>query len=154
MISKSTTSDLGLALIRAMLAAVFVYHGSQKLFGAFGGPGIDGFAGFLATLGVPFPGLGAVLAGAAELGGGLALAAGLLVRWAAVPLVFTMLVGAFTAHTGFDAQAGGMEYPLTLAAVVAGLALVGPGAWTAAGLLRRLGRRSTPTAPARAPVAA
>jgi putative oxidoreductase len=54
----------------------------------------------------------------------------------AIPLVFNMLVAIFTAHAGkgFDSQKGGMEYPLTLAVVVVGLAIIGPGAFA-------LGRR-------------
>ena len=57
------TRDVGLLMIRLMLGVVFVFHGSQKLFGLFGGPGIEGFAGFLGQLGAPVPTVSALLAG-------------------------------------------------------------------------------------------
>lgn len=134
--SRDTATDLGLLAIRAMLATVFVYHGGQKLFGLFGGHGLDGFAGYLASLGVPLPALSALLAGSAEFFGGLILLAGVAFRWALIPLVITMLVAALTAHTGFNIAAGGNEYALTLAVVVAALALIGPGRYSLPHLVR------------------
>ena len=119
--------DLGLLALRLMAGSVFLFHGAQKLFGAFGGPGLEGFAGYLESLGVPAPGASAFLAAAAELVGGLALVTGLGQRLLALPLTVTMLVAAFTAHSGFAASAGGNEYPLTLAAVALALGLTGPG---------------------------
>ena len=127
----SSSLNAGLLLIRLMVGVVFVFHGSQKLFGAFGGPGLEGFAGFLTQLQVPMPMVSAVLAAVAEFGGGLALIAGLGTRFAAVPLVITMLVAAFKVHgSAFSAQAGGLEYALTLAVVSAGLGLTGAGAFS------------------------
>ena len=119
--------DTGLLLARLMLAVVFVFHGAQKLFGLFGGYGIEGTAGFMESIGMPFPVASALLAGGAEFFGGLALMSGLGQRLFSVPLVFTMLVAAFSVGQGFDSQQGGMEYPLTLAVVTAGLGLLGPG---------------------------
>ena len=130
-----SATDLGLLIGRVMLGVVFVFHGSQKLFGAFGGPGIEGFTGFLGSLGVPLPGLNAWLAAGVEFVGGLALLLGFGVRVLGLPLVITMLVAAFTAHSGFSAQSGGMEYPLTLAALTATLTLTGPGHFSLATLL-------------------
>lgn len=125
--NRETTKDLGLLLMRIMLAVVFIYHGQSKLFG-----GLDGFAGYLASMGVPAPQVSAFLAALSEFGGGLLLLTGLGFRFALWPLVFTMLVAAFAAHGGaFNVQNGGMEYPLTLGVMVAGLALVGPGSLTA-----------------------
>lgn len=117
------TKDAGLLMIRLMLAVVFIYHGQGKLFG-----GLDGFAGYLASMNVPMPQVAAFLAAVAEFGGGLILAAGLAFRFTLPPVVFTMLVAAFKAHGGkFNIQEGGMEYPLTLAVVTAALILTGPG---------------------------
>ena len=120
---------LGLFLIRAMLAAVFLLHGSQKLFGAFGGYGLDGTAQWMGSIGIPLPWLSALLASLSETLGGLALLTGFAFRPVLVPLTFTMLVAAFVGHAGkgFSAQAGGMEYPLTLAIMVLGLVFTGPG---------------------------
>jgi len=132
------SADLGLLAMRLMLGAVFVFHGSQKLFGAFGGYGLDGTAGFMENLGLPLPYLSALSAGLTEFLGGLGLAAGVLPRLSGLGLTVTMLVASFSAHAGaFSAQADGMEYPLTLAVVALGLALTGPGALTLGGVLGR-----------------
>ncbi len=119
--------DTGLLVIRLMLAVVFVFHGSQKLFGVFGGYGIEGTATFFEQIGMPFPTASVVLAGGTELIGGLLLGLGLLARPAAFALAMTMFVAAFSAHSGFNSQSGGMEYPLTLAVVSFALAVSGPG---------------------------
>lgn len=134
--ARTNAHDLGLLLIRSMVGVVFVFHGAQKLFGVFGGPGLEGFTGFLTQLEVPMPAVSAVLAAVAEFGGGLALIAGLGTRLVAVPLVITMLVAALKVHgSAFAAQAGGMEYALTLAVVTAGLGLTGAGRWSLDALL-------------------
>lgn len=122
--------DVALLALRAVLAAVFVFHGAQKLFGWFGGYGLEGTAGWMGGLGIPFPTLSAALAGGTELFGGLALAAGVFARLAAVPMIFTMIVAMATAHSGFDAAGGGIEYPLTLAIALASIAIQGPGRLT------------------------
>ena len=107
-----------------------ILHGSQKL-GAFGGPGVKGFAGFLESLHVPAPGLSAWMAVLAELVGGAMIALGLWPRFAALPFAFTMLVAWATAHKGgFFAQTGGGEYPLTLAVIALVIAIAGPGRYT------------------------
>ena len=53
--------DLGLFLVRSMLGVVFVYHGAQKLFGLFGGYGLEGTAGWMESVGIPFPLVSAAL---------------------------------------------------------------------------------------------
>ena len=136
--------DAGLLLVRVGLAGPMVYHGSQKLFGWFGGYGIDGTAGWMASQGIPFPVLSTALAGGAEFFGGLALLLGLLARPAAVALAFTMLVAAWTQRAGgYSAARGGLEYPLTLALLFAGVALTGAGRWTLPRWARALVDRST-----------
>ncbi len=130
-------ADVGMLLIRCMVGVVMVFHGSQKLFGVFGGHGINGMIGYLQAKNVPLPTVSAWAAALAEFVGGLAMISGVGVR-AIVPFTaFTMLVAAFMSHGGaFDSQKGGMEYPLTLAVVMLGVLLTGPGALTA----RRLGK--------------
>ncbi|MEZ5977661.1 MAG: DoxX family protein [Planctomycetota bacterium] len=135
--SDDLPTDIGLLVLRLALAAVFVFHGSQKLFGLFGGYGIEGTAGWMESIGIPFATVSAVLAGSAEFFGGLALLTGFAQRLLAVPLTITMFVAAFTAHHGFDASQGGMEYPLTLAFAVAAMGATGPGRFAV-----RLGRSS------------
>lgn len=139
--SNPLRTDLGLLLMRAMGGTVFVFHGAQKLFGSFGGYGLEGTAGFMESIGLPFPLASALLAGLAELVGGLALLTGFGQRLLALPLAFTMLVASFTAHSGFAAGSGGMEYPLTLAFLAAGLGLVGPGRFALRAPLRERAAR-------------
>ena len=134
---KQHNLDLATAALRLSLASVFLFHGAQKLFGLFGGYGIDGTAGYMESIGLPFGTLMAVLAGATELLGGLALLLGVGVRLASVPLAFTMLIAAFLGHPGsFDAAKGGMEYPLTLLAGIIALGLLGPGSYSIASMFR------------------
>jgi putative oxidoreductase len=133
--------DGALLLSRIMLGVVFIFHGSQKLFAAFGGHGIEGFAGFLGQLGVPFPELSAGLAASAEFFGGILLISGVGVRLAVIPMIMTMLVASFTVHGGaFDMQKGGMEYPLTLAVMLTSLGLSGPGRYTLAAAWKKIFR--------------
>ena len=128
---RAWAHDAGLLLVRVGLAGPMVYHGSQKLFGWFGGYGIEGTAGWMASQGIPFPVLSTTLAGGAEFFGGLALLLGVLARPAAAALAFTMLVAAWTLRAGgYNAVSGGLEYPLTLALVFAGVAFTGAGRWT------------------------
>ena len=125
--------DIGILFMRIMLGVVFLYHGSQKLFGLFDGPGLPQFAAYLNQLELPYPQYMAVLAGATEFLGGLALLLGFQMRVMMVPLAVTMLVAAFVVHQGrFDVNQNGMEYPLTLAIVAIGLALTGPGRFSLA----------------------
>lgn len=132
-----TYPDLGLLALRSWVGLIGVLHGAQKLFGAFGGPGIKGFAGYLESMNVPAPTASAVMAGLAEFAGGLLIALGIVPRLAAVPFLITMIVGANTAHAGkFFAQNGGGEYAYTIAAILLALILTGPGRLTVPAILR------------------
>lgn len=137
------TNNVALLLLRGIAGAVFTFHGAQKLFGVFGGPGLNGFAGYLGSLGIPFPLANAYLAAGAEFFGGLALLAGFGVGIASVPLVVTMLVACFALRTGgFDSQKGGFEFPLTLAVVTTAVGLLGSGRYTLRAVLARLRDKS------------
>ena len=122
--------DAGLLLMRGMLGAVFVFHGSQKLFGWFGGYGLQATGQWMESIGIPFGLVSATLAGSTEFLGGLLLLTGVATRFETIPMAATMIVAAATAHQGFDATQGGGEYPITMAMVLAGLGLIGPGRWT------------------------
>ena len=144
---RHTRIDLGLLALRLALGVVFVMHGGQKLFEL--GPG--GVAGFLGSIGVPFPAVNAWLVIAAELGGGLALLAGALTRLAGLATAFTMVVAITTVHlaNGFFLPAG-YEFALTLMLASVALVLTGPGAFSVDAILTR--RQSTGMAmPAAAP---
>ena len=123
-------TDLGLLAIRTIVAAVLIYHGGQKLFGWFGGPGLQGTTAFMEKLAIPHANVAAVLSGSAEFFGGVLLLLGIAARLAAIPMAINMAVACATAHHGFSAMTGGMEYPLTLAIVLFGLILTGPGGFS------------------------
>ncbi len=131
-ILKKNYPDAALLILRVMVGMIGVFHGSQKLFGAFGGPGPRGFASHLETLGVPLPLVNAYLAGLAECAGGLLVGIGLFTRPAAIPFAFTMAVAIWSEwNGGFDAGGGGgFEYPLTVLAILGAVFLAGPGRYS------------------------
>ncbi|AHF06128.1 DoxX family protein [Desulfitobacterium metallireducens] len=123
--------NLGLLVMRLIFGLSFARHGTEKLFGWFGGYGIKGTAGYFESIGVK-PGVPMViLAGLGELLGGLFLAAGILLPVAAVLIVGSMLVAIAkaTGKNGFAITAGGYEYNLAIIAVAIGILLTGPGAY-------------------------
>jgi putative oxidoreductase len=120
---------LGLLIIRLVLGLTIAAHGTQKLFGWFGGYGPKGTGGFFESIGIK-PGVAmAVFAGLAELIGGLLFAAGLWTEVGAALIVITMLVALFKVHikNGFWSTAGGYEFNLLLIAVALGVAFIGAG---------------------------
>ncbi|HEX2739689.1 MAG TPA: DoxX family protein [Rubrobacter sp.] len=121
--------DVGLLVLRVVLGVIFAAHGAQKLFGAFGGPGLQGTAGFHGQLGIRPPYLMAVLAGLAEFAGGILIAVGFLTPLAAVALILTMAVAVFTVHlkNGFFSMNGGYEFNLALAGMALTLLITGAG---------------------------
>ena len=120
--------DLGLAILRVVIGAVFVAHGAQKLFGF----GIAGLTAAFGRMGVPLPTVVAPLNIAIELLGGVALIIGLLTRWAAVGLAIDMLGAMIIVHfkNGFFLPTG-LEYVLVLCTACVTIALAGPGAFAA-----------------------
>ncbi len=125
---STTLADLGILAIRIVIGVVFVFHGCQKLFGLFDGPGLVGFAKQLAALEVPYPAIAAVLGAGTEFLGGLAIITGYGLRIAAIPLIVNMATASILMHRhAFSFEHGGMEYPLTLTVVIIGLACLGPG---------------------------
>ena len=116
----------GLAIMRIVVGIVFLVHGFQKLFLM----GFGGVAGMMEGVGVPAPGLFAVILTLVELLGGLALILGLFTRVAAIPLAIDMLVATLTVHLpkGFSVLPnGGYEFTLVLLAASVALAIAGPG---------------------------
>ncbi|MFF0761431.1 DoxX family protein [Streptomyces sp. NPDC003737] len=120
--------DVGLLLLRLGTGGVLAAHGTQKLFGWFGGPGLDGAAQFMDSLDYR-PGKASALAsGLAEAGGGTLLALGLATP-AAGAAVAAGMAGAVAVHVpnGFFSQNGGYEHPLSLGLAATGLSVAGPG---------------------------
>ncbi|MER6444961.1 DoxX family protein [Streptomyces venezuelae] len=119
--------DTGLLLLRLVLGLTMAAHGTQKLFGWFGGGGISGTGQFFTASGYPAGDAMAVLAGLTETLGGLGLALGLLTPLAGAAIVGT-LVNAIAVHgAGAFFAPKGIEYELLLTAGAAALALTGPG---------------------------
>lgn len=130
-ISKITTTTAGLDTVplRVGAGAIFAAHGAQKLFGWFGGYGLEGTAGWMASIGLEPGLLMATLAGSAEFFGGLLLIVGLLVRPAAAVLAITMVVAIATVHlqNGLFMANNGYEFGLALLAVSISLVVRGAG---------------------------
>ena len=121
--------DTGLFLLRLTVGLTLAAHGTQKLFGWFGGPGLDATGQFFEIIGF-LPGRRqALLAGLAETGGGLLLALGLLTPVAAAIVFSVMLVAAVSVHIqkGFFITNGGYEYTPVLGVAGLTLAFTGPG---------------------------
>ncbi|HYT72411.1 MAG TPA: DoxX family protein [Gemmatimonadales bacterium] len=125
-------ADLGLLALRVALGLVFLGHGAQKAFGAFGGPGFAGAAGFFDNLGLRPARFWAATAAGAELLAGTLLVLGLLTPVAAVLVFATMAVAIAKVHgpKGFFVQNGGFEYNLVLMVAALALAAAGPGAYS------------------------
>ena len=130
-IATLTRTAAGIDTLPVRLAAgiIFAAHGAQKLFGWFGGYGLEGTGGWMASIGLEPGILMAALAGSAEFFGGLLLIAGLLVRPTALVLAFTMLIAIFTVHidNGLFMSNNGYEFGLALLAISAGLVIRGGG---------------------------
>lgn len=116
--------------LRLAAGSVFLAHGSQKLFGAWGGYGLQGTAGFFENTLHMKPGiLWALLAGSGEFFGGLALLLGFATRIFGLVTGTVMVVAICSVHnSAFFLDKGGMEYPFTLLLVSLALVISGGGA--------------------------
>jgi len=122
----------GLLIIRLVVGGLLFAHGAQKLFGWFGGYGLDGTGGFFASLGFHPGRQMAMVAGAAEAGGGALLVAGLFTPLGAAMILGTMIAAAVSVHAphGLWSTNGGYELPLINALVATGLGFTGAGSWS------------------------
>lgn len=105
---------IGLLVSRWILGGYLTVHGAQKLFGAFGGHGLEATAAGFASLGLRPAKAAAILASVSEIGGGVLTATGVADPVGLVAAAGTMAV-ATTVHRGRGplAQKGGFELPLT-----------------------------------------
>ena len=113
--------DVSLLILRVVVGVIFMAHGSQKLFGAFGGPGLDGMVQFIGPVGYP------VAIG--EFFGGLGLIVGILCRFSSAALIVIMIGAIVMAHgkNGFFLSNDGFEYNLALMGMLAPILIAGPG---------------------------
>jgi putative oxidoreductase len=113
--------DISLLAVRVVVGIIFAAHGSQKLFGSFGGPGLEKVVEMMGPLGYP------VTIG--EFFGGLGLIVGFLCRFSAASLIVIMLGAIATVHGkhGFFQSDGGFEYNLALIGLLLPILIAGPG---------------------------
>lgn len=124
-----TQAGYGLTVLRIVAGLTFAAHGAQKLFGWFGGYGLEGVGQWMESIGLS-PGYWmALMAGSAEFFGGLALIVGVLARPAAAVLAVTMLVAIITVHlaNGFFMSNNGYEFALALLAMSLAVVIEGAG---------------------------
>ena len=129
--------DQGLLLARLVFGLVMAAHGAQKLFGWFGGYGLDAVSSMFESLGFRPGRLFATLASAGELAGGLLLALGLFGPAGPTLILSVMIVAAISVHWGHGlfATTNGIEMPLLYAAGSVALALTGLGRYSLDALL-------------------
>lgn len=132
LVGTTADANAGTLILRVFIGAAMMTHGVPKLFG-----GLEGFTGYVESLGVPAPAVMAFLAAFAESFGALFLLLGLLTRPCALMLAATMAVAALGAHgaDGFAAQEKAWLYffPCIL------FLLKGAGRWSIDFLLSRKG---------------
>jgi putative oxidoreductase len=123
---------LGLLILRLIVGLTLAAHGSQKLFGWWGGAGMTGWTQSVQKLRIRPAQPWAWVAALSEFGGGLLLALGLLSPLGGLAIVGAMVVAIVTVHLsrGFWAGKGGFEFNLSLIAAAVALALTGPGAYS------------------------
>lgn len=124
-----TNAGWGALALRIPVGIIFVAHGAQKLFGWFGGYGLEGTGQWMDSIGLSPGYLMALLAGGTEFLGGLALIIGLLVRPASAALAFAMLIAIFSVHfqNGLFMSNNGYEFGLALLAASVSLLFSGAG---------------------------
>ncbi len=124
--------EIALLGLRLIVGLSFAAHGAQKLFGAFGGEGIDGTARSFERIGLRPAKLQARAAGTTEFLGGFLIALGLVTPLAATALIAVMVAATLTVtvHNGFFVDKNGYEYNLVLAATLFALAGIGAGDWS------------------------
>lgn len=130
--------DSAILLARLFIGVCFVIHGLGKL-GLVGPGNMAGFAGWLKSLGLPYPELQARLAMLSEITGGALITVGLFTRAGLILCFFTMVVAASLGHRGggylITNTPPGNEYALNLAMICVVLFLLGPGAYSLDALL-------------------
>ena len=129
--------NLALLLLRLVAGGLVAGHGAQKLFGSFGGPGPEGTAQWLGSMGLEPSDKWAKAAGWSEFGGGLLTALGFLHPLGPIGILSSMAVATGKVHWGKPVWVteGGAELPVTNSAIALALALAGPGRYSVDRLL-------------------
>jgi putative oxidoreductase len=124
--------SVGLLILRLVAGLTIAGHGSQKLFGWFGGPGLAKWTTGLEAQGFKPAVLWSALVVLGELGGGLSLALGFLTPLGAAGVLGAMVMAIFKVHwkNGFWNSKRGLEFPLTLLAIGVAVGVMGPGRYS------------------------
>lgn len=140
-----TTAATGLLVARIVLGLLMTAHGSQKLFGWFGGHGLAATGGMFESLGFRPGKMFAAVAAATEFASGILVVLGLLGPIGPALMISVMIVAGASVHlrNGLFAMSNGIEVPLLYATGAAALALIGPGAYSLDAALG-LGNLSSP----------
>ncbi len=119
--------EWALLMVRLVVGSIFILHGSQKVFGWFGGPGLQGFANWTASLGVPT--ILGYLAAFAEFIGGIMIFFGIFPALGAAMIIPVMLGAVFLVHWkgGYFIQNNGFEYPFNLILLLVAIIIGGGG---------------------------
>lgn len=131
--------DVGRLAVRTVIGGLFVGHGTQKLFGWFGGPGLEGTEEMMGALDMRPTRANAIAAGVSETAGGALVVLGAATPAAAASLIGTMATAIHKVHrqNGPWAAEGGWEYNAVLIAALAALIDGGPGDLSVDALLGR-----------------
>ena len=121
--------SIGVLIVRLVVGGLLAGHGAQKLFGWFGGAGLEGTAGWMESMRLRPGTAWARLAGGSELGGGLLTALGFLNPLGPIAAMGAMSMAWAKVHLGNPVWStkGGAELPLTNIAVLSALTVAGPG---------------------------
>jgi putative oxidoreductase len=139
--------DESMLVLRVVIGVVMFFHGSEKLFGWWGGDGLAGAAEFFARQGYRPPALMALVAGVAETAAGALLVVGLATPLACLLLVSTLVnVLALHLRNGLSRKSNGYEYELVLLAGTIGVLFGGAGRWSVDGVIGLPGLTQTQAA--------
>ena len=129
---------LGLLILRLVIGLTVAAHGAQKLFGWWGGPGMQNWTAGMTRMRLRPPTAWAWISALGELLGGLGLATGFLIPMPNLAIAGAMLVAIALVHwpKGFWNSKGGFEFNLSILAAITAIALIGPGAYSLDGALR------------------
>lgn len=138
--TRDARLDAALLALRVVAGIIFMAHGAQKIFGAFGGAGLSAVVEMMGPVGY--------LVAVGEFFGGLGLVVGFLTRFSAAALVVIMLGAIAQVHgaNGFFMSNKGFEYNLALIGLLVPLLLVGPGAWAVSRFVSRWSTAHVPVA--------
>jgi putative oxidoreductase len=131
-IKENKMGNLAALLLRLVVGGLLAGHGAQKLFGSFGGPGLEGTSGFMEMLGLTPGKPWAFLAGLSEFGGGVLTALGSLNPLGPLGIIGAMAMATVKAHSGKPiwVTEGGAELPVINIAAATAIILNGPGKYS------------------------